>query len=73
MNGSGTDKSVQAKMSHADLQALKMQKLQQQFAMLKAMHDQFSQRPQASAKESSVTGSDLSGDAEDDVDDPPPD
>ena len=75
MNGSGTDKSVQVKMSHADLQALKMQKMQQQFAMLKAMQDQFSQRPRASAKESSVTGSDLSGDAEDDDDDddPPPD
>ena len=75
MNGSGTDKSVQVKMSHADLQALKLQKMQQQFTMLKAMQDQFSnlQRPQASAKESSVTGSDLSGDAEDDDDDPPPD
>ena len=73
MNGSGTDKSVQVKMSHADLQALKMQKMQQQFAMLKAMQDQFSQRPQASAKENSATGSDLSGDVEDDDDDPPPD
>ena len=75
MNGSSIENSVQVKMSHVDLQAIKMHKMQQQFAMLKAMQDQYSnsQKPQASAKESSATGSDMSGDAEDDEDDPPPD
>ena len=63
MNGSSTENSVQVKMSHADLQAIKMHKMQQQFAMLKAMQDQYSnsQKPHASAKESSATGSDLRG------------
>ena len=70
MSRSSTEKSVQVKMSHADLQALKLQKMQQQFAMLKATQDQFSQKPQASAKDNSATGSDLSGDVADDEDDP---
>ena len=62
-------------MSHANLQAIKMQKMQQQFTMLKAMQDHYrkSQKPQASTKESSATGSDLSGGAEEDEDKPAPD